>query len=265
MLTPLSSLPSSPTASARRDLWDRRHCHPFSDDDDYHSIHQCLVDHPADVGTPRTHHLLNRMPSPDADKGVVLFGSPRHSSRHASTLSGDNVPYSCRIALADEFPLFADHRDVPDLDEDGDRVYTVDAVHGVLVMAPEDCYYFGTGDVGVRAVGGGWAEEEEIQKLKARLQALEADRESMRHAIMSMGDEKAQVVLLREIAQQLCKVAAPFPSRLFLVQPRPQPVVIAQRKVVKKETSFVKIFIVTVIKVNICGGVFMCVLCLFIA
>lgn len=101
---------------------------------------------------------------------------------------------------------------MPDLDEDGDRVYTVDAVHGVLVMAPEDCYYFGTGDVGVRAVGGGWAEEEEIQKLKARLQALEADRESMRHAIMSMGDEKAQVVLLREIAQQLCKVAAPFPA-----------------------------------------------------
>ncbi|KAF8665245.1 hypothetical protein HU200_054141 [Digitaria exilis] len=233
---PSASLPSSPTAaggSARR----RSLRHPFSDDDEdddhaYHSADQCLPDDAAaDVGTPRTHHLLNRMPSPpDADKGVVLFGMPRPSSRRARTLSDDGVPFSCRIALADEFPLFADdhHRDAPD--EDGDRVYTVDAVHGVPVMAPEDCCYFGT--------GGGWAAEEEIQKLKARLQALEADRESMRHAIMSMSDEKAQVVLLREIAQQLCKDAAPFPGVPLKVQPRPQPVVVAQRKVVKKKTSF---------------------------
>ncbi|KAF8694595.1 hypothetical protein HU200_038124 [Digitaria exilis] len=241
---PSASLPSSPTAgSARR----RSIRHSFSDDDVdeddhvYHSADHCLPDDAAaDVGTPRTHHLLNRMPSPpDADKGVVLFGTLRPSSRHTRTLSDDGVPFSCWIALADEFPLFADdhHRDAPD--EDGDRVYTVDAVHGVPVMAPEDCCYFGT--------GGGWAEEE-IQKLKARLQALEADRESMRHAIMSMSDEKAQVVLLREIAQQLCKDAAPFPGVPLKVQPRPQPVVVAQRKVVKKKTSFVKIFIMTVIK-----------------
>ncbi|RLM58000.1 myosin-binding protein 7 [Panicum miliaceum] len=237
-----SSLPSSPTAadSVRRGLF-----HPFLSDDDedegddgYRSV-QCLDYHPAapaDVGTPRTHHLLNRTPSPDADpKGVVLSGSPRH----ARTLSGDSIP---RIALADEFPLF-DHRDAPDGDdEDGDRVYTVDAVHGV----PVD---WGS-EVGVPAAGaGGWAEEgEEIQKLKARLQALEADRESMRHAIMSMGDEKAQVVLLREIAQQLCRDATPFPAVPLKVQPRLQPVVMAQRKVVKKQTSFVKIFIMTVIK-----------------
>ncbi|OEL14883.1 hypothetical protein BAE44_0024099 [Dichanthelium oligosanthes] len=143
------------------------------------------------------------MPSPDADKGVVLFGSPRHSSRHAHTLSGDTIPYSCRITLADEFPLFTD-RDTPDQDE-GDRVYTVDAVHGVPMMAPEDCCYFGAPrrdkELGFHAGVGGWVEEEEIQKLKLRLQVLEAHRESMRHAIMSMGDEKAQVVLLREIAQ----------------------------------------------------------------
>ncbi|PUZ45282.1 hypothetical protein GQ55_8G209500 [Panicum hallii var. hallii] len=237
-----SSLPSSPTAadSVRLGLF-----HPFLSDDDedegddgYRSV-QCLDYHPAapaDVGTPRTHHLLNRTPSPDADpKGVVLSGSPRH----ARTLSGDSIP---RIALADEFSLF-DHRDAPDGDgEDGDRVYTVDAVHGV----PVD---WGS-EVGVPAAGAGdWAEEgEEIQKLKARLQALEADRESMRHAIMSMGDEKAQVVLLREIAQQLCRDAAPFPAVPLKVQPRLQPVVVAQRKVVKKQTSFVKIFIMTVIK-----------------
>ncbi|CAO2146933.1 unnamed protein product [Urochloa humidicola] len=251
-----SSLPTSPTATAaggaRRGF--HQH-HAFSDgdegyDDDYRSV-PCLDDRPADVGTPRTHHLLNRMPSPGADKGVVLFGSPRH----ARTLSGDSVPYSCRVALADEFPLFAaDHlRDAPPGldDDDNDRVYTVDAVHGVPVMAPEDCCYFGNEEVGFRAGATGWAEEaEEIQKLKARLQALEADRESMRHAIMSMGDEKAQVILLREIAQQLCKDAAPFPAVPLKVQaqPRLQPVVAAQRKVVKKQNSFFKIFILTVIK-----------------
>ena len=59
---------------------------------------------PADVGTTRTHHLLNRMPSPDVDpKGVVLSGSPRY----AHALSADSIP---RNALADEFPLF-DRRD----------------------------------------------------------------------------------------------------------------------------------------------------------
>ncbi|XP_066338269.1 myosin-binding protein 7-like [Miscanthus floridulus] len=243
-----ASLPTSPTAADRP-------CSDNSDSDDgdgYRSV-QCL-DHPADVGTPRTHHLLNRIPSPDdSDKAVVMFGSPRRrcSSRHARTFSGgDGVPYDCRIALADEFPLFTD-RDAPDQDDDeeADRVYTVDAVHGVPVMAPEDCCYFGTTTrEGARAGAGGWAQEDEIQKLKARLQALEADRESMRHAILSMGDEKAQVVLLREIAQQLCRDAAPFPAVPLKVQPRPQPVVMAQRKVVKRQSSFAKVFIVTVIK-----------------
>ncbi|CAL4980586.1 unnamed protein product [Urochloa decumbens] len=247
-----SSFPTSPTAEAA-DARRGFHRHALSDDDEYNDYRSvpCLDDRPADVGTPRTHHLLNRMPSPGADKGVVLFGSPCH----ARTLSGDSVPYSCRVALADEFPLFAaDHlRDAPPGldDDDNDRVYTVDAVHGVPVMAPEDCCYFGNEEVGFRAGATGWAEEaEEIQKLKARLQALEADRESMRHAIMSMGDEKAQVVLLREIAQQLCKDAAPFPAVPLKVQaqPRLQPVVAAQRKVVKKQNSFFKIFILTVIK-----------------
>nr|ACG28746.1 hypothetical protein [Zea mays] len=239
--------PSSPTAAAAEAD------HPFcsSDGDDgYHSVH-CLDDHPADEGTPRAPHGA---PSPpDSDKPVVMFGSPRRSSRHVRTFSGDGGPYSCRVALADEFPLFTD-RDAPgqDDDEEADRVYTVDAVHGVPVMArDDDCCDFGTtweGEVGARSGAAGWAEEDEIQELKARLHALEADRESMRHAIMAMGDEKAQVVLLREIAQQLCRDAAPFPAVPLKVQPRPQPFVMAQRKVVKRHSSFAKIFIVTVIK-----------------
>ena len=38
-----------------------------------------------------------------------------------------------------------------------------------------------------------------MRRLTARLQALEADHETMRQAIISMGAEKAQVVLLKEI------------------------------------------------------------------
>ncbi|KAJ0872477.1 putative GTD-binding domain-containing protein [Helianthus annuus] len=48
-------------------------------------------------------------------------------------------------------------------------------------------------------------EDPEVKKLYARLHALEADRESMRQALISMRTDKAQLVLLKEIAQQLCK------------------------------------------------------------
>ena len=49
----------------------------------------------------------------------------------------------------------------------------------------------------------------DVTKLYMRLQALEADRESMRQAIMSMRTEKAQMVLLKEIAQHLSKDVIP--------------------------------------------------------
>ena len=62
-----------------------------------------------------------------------------------------------------------------------DRVYTIDSVHQPGVGDPD------------------------IVKLYARMQALEADRESMRQAIVSMRTEKAQMVLLKEIAQHLSK------------------------------------------------------------
>ncbi|BAT14566.1 Os11g0575900, partial [Oryza sativa Japonica Group] len=72
--------------------------------------------------------------------------------------------------------------------------------------------------------------------------------ESMRHAIMSMGSEKQQVVLLKEIAQKLCKEAAPLQVIPFKVRSPPQPVVMAQRKVVKRQSFFAKFFVVAVIK-----------------
>ncbi|KAL9271308.1 Myosin-binding protein 7-like protein [Drosera capensis] len=45
----------------------------------------------------------------------------------------------------------------------------------------------------------------DIKKLFLRIQDLEADRESLKQTIGSMQTDKAQLVLLREIAQQLCK------------------------------------------------------------
>ncbi|CAM0873831.1 unnamed protein product [Alopecurus aequalis] len=181
-------------------------------------------------------------------------------------LSPSSLPSSPTAAAAGDHPFADDDYpsiqcldhpapsdDVSGRDDECDRVYTVDAVHGVPVAAPEDCRYFGTpmgSDVGFVGGVGAWAEEQEIQKLSARLQALEADRESMRHAIMSMGAEKAQVVMLKDIApHHLCEEAAPLDAVSFKMQPpAPQPVVAPERKVVKRQPFFANFFIVTAIK-----------------
>ncbi|XP_078441810.1 myosin-binding protein 7-like [Wolffia australiana] len=83
-----------------------------------------------------------------------------------------------------------------DDESSGDRIYTIDAVHigTPTVKVCED--HLTRGEVISSK------EETEIQRLYARLQALELDRESMKQAIMSMQTEKTQV-LLREIAQQM--------------------------------------------------------------
>ncbi|KAL1353488.1 hypothetical protein HN51_017425 [Arachis hypogaea] len=100
-------------------------------------------------------------------------------------------------------------------DEIYDKVYTVDSGYncfnqfkGALyddfpVTTPRD---FGNN------IHGDF-EDPYIKKLYMRLQALEADRESMRQAIISMRTDKAQLVLLKEIAQQLCKEMSPQRKR----------------------------------------------------
>jgi Zein-binding len=101
-------------------------------------------------------------------------------------------------------------------DDMSDRVYTIDTVHGIstpMVTVSED------NDV-------------DIKKLYMRLEALEADRESMRQALIVMRTEKTQLVLLQEIAQQLSKE------------------VVHERKLVKKK-SFIETFsIMTLFKVQ---------------
>ncbi|KAH0873840.1 hypothetical protein HID58_071202 [Brassica napus] len=76
-----------------------------------------------------------------------------------------------------------------------DRVYTIDSVHvGVSEVKIDD---------EPSKISKG--ELNDIEKLYTRLQALEADRESLRHTIVSMRTDKAQLVLLKEIAQHLSK------------------------------------------------------------
>ncbi|KAH7661633.1 FlgN-like protein [Dioscorea alata] len=130
----------------------------------------------------------------------------------------------------EELPASGDHES--EGDGGSDRVYTIDAVHVPVGVSNED---YGTmpNDVGKLGefAGSGAGEETDIKKLYMRLQALEADRESMRQAIISMRTEKAQLVLLREIAQHLCKEAVP------------------ERKVVKKQQSLNKSFsIMSIVK-----------------
>ena len=76
--------------------------------------------------------------------------------------------------------------------EEEDRIYTVDTIH--RDDPPEE-------------------DKVSIQKLYKRLEALEAGRESMRRAIVSMRTDKAQLFLLKEIAQNLYQEKAMSKSR----------------------------------------------------
>uniref|UniRef100_A0A1D1XYX2 CAP-Gly domain-containing linker protein 2 n=1 Tax=Anthurium amnicola TaxID=1678845 RepID=A0A1D1XYX2_9ARAE len=154
-------------------------------------------------------HQLERTPSQaslvaEMEKGVVMGHSPRAKSPHEKQ--------------TEEFPLTVDG--LSDFGGDDDstsyRVYTVDAVHSAAppagVCEEEDQYHVGSPrDSMCREGGVGKTEEMDIKKLYSRLQALEADRESMRQAIISMRTEKAQLVLLKEIAQHLCRDVPPPP------------------------------------------------------
>ncbi|KAL0874809.1 hypothetical protein Bca101_024514 [Brassica carinata] len=100
--------------------------------------------------------------------------------------------------------------DTGDNDMD-DRVYTIVSVHqgvshsgGAEEKVRGDTVDGYVGELNQPDLG-----DPDIVKLYARMQALEADRESMRQAIVSMRTEKAQMVLLKEIAQHLSKDVIP--------------------------------------------------------
>nr|XP_025883900.1 myosin-binding protein 7 isoform X1 [Solanum lycopersicum]XP_025883901.1 myosin-binding protein 7 isoform X1 [Solanum lycopersicum]XP_025883902.1 myosin-binding protein 7 isoform X1 [Solanum lycopersicum]XP_025883903.1 myosin-binding protein 7 isoform X1 [Solanum lycopersicum] len=106
----------------------------------------------------------------------------------------------CKLRKVDESSEVGDEMSV--------KVYTIDSIHqGAgyngnsetkgLVHTPRDS--LNHTDFG----------DPQVTKLYLRLQALDADRESMRQAIISMRTDKAQLILLKEIAQQWCKEASP--------------------------------------------------------
>lgn len=151
-----------------------------------------------------------------AEKGVIENGhSPSWAQRAVRRLSNGSFgsPSFQQEFGSNEFPSMADRSsytcDDGKEDEMADRVYTMDAVHGVDEM-------YGGADMSTprefssrRDASNGAVDEGEIKRLYMRLQALEADRESMRQAIMTMGTDKAQKILLKEIARQLHKEAVP--------------------------------------------------------
>ncbi|XP_008789971.1 myosin-binding protein 7 [Phoenix dactylifera] len=180
---------------------------------------------------------LERMPSSShfvMDKGVI-GQSPRgrggYRPKHLRKFSSFDSfgPGSPTFNRGEEFPVMVDRAwDCSGRDDMSDRVYTVDAVNGVMVGACES--YMSTPREFWSQRDPGSVEEGEIRKLYMRLQALEADRESMRQAIISMGTDKAQTVLLKEIAQQLCKDAVP------------------ERRIIKKQSFLKRFSIMSAIK-----------------
>ncbi|KAA8516844.1 hypothetical protein F0562_017338 [Nyssa sinensis] len=100
-------------------------------------------------------------------------------------------------------------------DDMSDRVYTIDSIYqGVPYNGvAEPNVSIGTSDDYIttpkESLSQADIDDPQIKKLYVRLQALEADRETMRQTLISMRTDKAQLVLLKEIAQHLCKEMSP--------------------------------------------------------
>ncbi|XP_047331452.1 myosin-binding protein 7-like [Impatiens glandulifera] len=111
-------------------------------------------------------------------------------------------------------------------DDMNDRVYTIDSVHqgGTGDCSPKLKSHVGVfpGDMITpkESLNETDLGDPEIKKLYLRLQALEADRESMRNTIISMRTDKVQLVLLKEIAQHLCNEMSPV-RRVPVKKPLP--------------------------------------------
>lgn len=167
----------------------------------------------------------------------VIVGQSPNLTSHARKFSSDSATFGgmCK-EIGSEFPTespknnnkykkdyFSQPEDNSNLkkvdnasegDDTSDRIYTIDSVHS---GAPDNGFTgskaggFDDYATSPKESGNHHADFEDpyIKKLYMRLQALEADRESMRQAIISMSTDKAQVVLLKEIAQHLCKEMSP--------------------------------------------------------
>ncbi|XP_076933056.1 myosin-binding protein 7-like [Bidens hawaiensis] len=159
---------------------------------------------------------------------VIVGYSPmkKHSRRFSSesvgpiydTVNEDLVHASPRVI--NDYPSFKKVETVSEYeDETSDRIYTIDSIHN---LNNDQKVNIGVYDDSMsshnESIYHNEIEDPEVKKLYARLHALEADRESMRQTLISIRTDKAQVVLLKEIAQHLCKEISP-PNKIYVKKP----------------------------------------------
>ncbi|XP_023768048.1 myosin-binding protein 7 [Lactuca sativa] len=117
--------------------------------------------------------------------------------------------------MEDDFGNFKKVETVSEFGDDtSDRIYTIDSIHNNDQKGNIGSYDDFMSSTPKESSSRTDIEDPEVKKLYMRLHALEADRESMRQALISMRTDKAQLVLLKEIAQQLAKDMSP-PSRMI--------------------------------------------------
>uniref|UniRef100_A0A0D9XZE5 GTD-binding domain-containing protein n=1 Tax=Leersia perrieri TaxID=77586 RepID=A0A0D9XZE5_9ORYZ len=213
-IQPVNSVPNASTP----------HPHPSMAAAASYPALRCFIDHPPTASEADALDAAHRV-NPMASAAAATTTTPIIRVAPGSTFPRPSRAYSDDY-YDDGSIDFCDGDYFPDDDGGGggdycDRVYTVDAIHGRPPLAVPEGSSGYTPAGGSSCCGGGgggaaWAaEDEEMRRLSARLQVLEAERETMRQAIVSMGSDKAQAVLLKEIAQQLCgKEAAPPPRPL---------------------------------------------------
>ncbi|RWR80350.1 myosin-binding protein 7-like protein [Cinnamomum micranthum f. kanehirae] len=137
---------------------------------------------------------------------------PRHARRF-STESSSSLLGIAKETGQEDYSFLKKVDNASDVGDDmSDRVYTVDSVQGVpyngeakINIGICNDYLTGPRESLARFDMG----ETDIKKLYIRLQALEADRESLRQEIVSMRTNKAQLMLMKEMSQLLCKKMSP--------------------------------------------------------
>jgi Zein-binding len=213
---------------------------------------------------------LEKLPSNVMEKGVVVrqsLLSPRYPHRPRRRFSSSFNSFGSGSASfanqGDEFPVAVD-RPSNRLEGDGE---TSDRIYTVRVCGGDDSYASTPRELGVgltttktqheggiepglgTAGQGGGMEQEEIRKLQTRLQALEADRESMRKTLINMSTDKAQMVLLREIAQQICRDNVAPEKKIIKRPPPPKAksfsiMSVIKVKLISASQSIISIFVI---------------------
>lgn len=186
-------------------------------------------------------HQMERTPSQNQLDGDFLSGKnilekvivgysprrPRHNRMFSTDSTGshwgggpDVIPESPfkKVEPVEEYSNLRKMDNISETGDDmSDRVYTIDSVHNGVkpeILTNSKAVFGATDDYDTSPrvfvdVDQPDFDDPDIKKLYMRLQALEADRESMRQTILSMRTDKAQMVLLKEIAQHLCNEVAP--------------------------------------------------------